>query len=75
MLVSANCVSTETLFVKRLKEAIPMRAKHQELFAKFSATFKPGTVLVWEEMVKTWERDRTKPNPYEEPINGEFYRS
>lgn len=61
----------ETIFSKRLKEAIPMRFKHQDILAKFSATFKPTTVSVWEEMVKAWERDPTQPNPYEEPFNGD----
>jgi hypothetical protein len=75
IIISCNHVSAETLFAKRLKEAVPMRSKHQDLFAKFSATFKPETVSVWEEMVTTWERDNTQPNPYEEPVNGEFCHS
>jgi hypothetical protein len=65
-------VFPETIFAKRLKEAVPMRSKHQDIFAKFSATFKSTTVSQWEEMVKAWERDPTQPNPYEEPVNGEF---
>ena len=46
-----------------------MYRKHQDLFVKFSATFKPETILKWEAMVKAWEADLTKPNPYEEPVN------
>jgi hypothetical protein len=49
-----------------------MRKKHQDLFAKFSDTFKPETVQKWEAMVKAWEADSTKPNPYEEPLNSMF---
>lgn len=70
--ISDNHVPAETLFTKRLTEAVSMRSKHQELFAKFSATFSPETVAVWEKMVTTWECDPTQPNPYEEPVNGKF---
>ena len=59
-----------TLFVKRFKEAVVMREKHQDLFAKFYETFKPETIAKWEAAVKAWEADSTKPNPYEEPVNG-----
>jgi hypothetical protein len=50
-----------------------MRAKHQDLFTKFSETFKPETVQKWEAAVKHWEVDSNKPNPYEEPVNSMFY--
>ena len=50
-----------------------MKGKHQELFAKFTATFKPETVSKWETMVKVWEIDNRKPNPYAEPINSMYY--
>jgi hypothetical protein len=49
-----------------------MRDRHQDLFMKFTATFKPETVLAWEGMVMAWERDPTQPNPFEEPVNGRF---
>ena len=50
-----------------------MKARHQELFARFTATFKPETVSMWETMVKVWEVDNQKPNPYAEPINSMYY--
>jgi hypothetical protein len=59
-----------TLFVKRFKEAVVMRRKHQDLFTKFSETFKPDTITKWEAMVKAWEVDLTKLNPYVELVNG-----
>jgi hypothetical protein len=52
-----------------------MKAKHQDLFAKFNATFKPETAARWEIMVKEWELDDTKPNPYTEPINSSWCAS
>lgn len=37
----------------------------------FSSTFKAETIAVWTKKVDEWIRDRTKPNPYEEPQNSE----
>lgn len=50
-----------------------MRMKHQEAFLLFSSTFLPSTIAKWSKMVEEWETDRTKPNPYEEPVNREFH--
>lgn len=50
-----------------------MRARHQELFEKFTATFKPETVARWEASVKAWDNDEDVPNPYEEPVNSKYY--
>ncbi len=60
------------LFVKRFKDAVAMRTKHQEAFQMFSSTFSPSTVAKRLKMVQEWEIDRTKPNPYEEPVNRKF---
>jgi hypothetical protein len=43
-----------------------MREKHEAHFAKFNARFSPEVVSEWTEMVVVWEKDHTKPNPYEE---------
>jgi hypothetical protein len=51
-----------------------MRAKHQDIFAKFSATFKPETIERWENMVKEWELNKNKPNLFAEPINSPLRR-
>ncbi|KIM92176.1 hypothetical protein PILCRDRAFT_83447 [Piloderma croceum F 1598] len=58
-----------TLFAKQFKEAFMMHKKHQDLFTKFSKIFKLNTVQKWEAIVKAWEADFKKPNPYEEPVN------
>ena len=52
-----------------------MRKKHAESFIQFSATFPDTTVHEWRKMVDDWKSDRSKPNPYEEPVNGKhgFY--
>jgi hypothetical protein len=50
-----------------------MKAKHQDAFQTFSSTFTPSVIAKWSRMVEEWEIDRTKPNPYEEPINRKFH--
>jgi hypothetical protein len=60
----------ERLFHKRFNKAILMKGKHREIFAKFNATFKSETVEKWERMVREWEQDNEKPNPYAEHVNG-----
>jgi hypothetical protein len=50
-----------------------MKLKHQELFVTFSATFKPETVEKWEKLVREWEQDNTKVNPYAEPVNSMYF--
>lgn len=75
MIAIINGLCAEKLFRKRFKEAVLMKAKHHDLFAKFNATFKPETAARWDIMVKDWELDNTKPNPYTEPINSSLCAS
>ena|ERR1700723_664195 len=58
------------LFSTRLKKAVIMQAKHGQAFAKFNITFPPAAVDKWEKMVLAWDKDKTKKNPYEEPVAG-----
>ncbi len=58
------------LFSSRLKKALVMQAKHEQAFVEFNATFPPAVVNQWEKMVAEWDRDKTKKNPYEEPVAG-----
>ncbi|KAF9470194.1 hypothetical protein BDN70DRAFT_821649, partial [Pholiota conissans] len=62
-------VGFRTLFLKRFKDACIMRKKNIETFQTFTGTFKVKTIEIWTEMVEEWIKDRTKPNPYEEPAN------
>jgi len=43
-----------------------MCRKQQATFQSLSATFPLATVEKWSKMVDDWEKDMTKPNPYEE---------
>jgi len=47
-----------------------MKAKHEDIFKQFSATFAPPVIKPWTSMVEHWESDPLKPNPYEEPRSG-----
>lgn len=56
----------------QLEKAIPFRDKHKENFEKFSLTFAPDVVEKWMKMVEDWDKDMTKPNPYEDPALSKF---
>ena len=58
------------LFSSSLKKALVMQVKHEQAFVKFNATFPPAVVDQWEKMVAEWDCDKTKKNPYEEPVAG-----
>jgi len=49
-----------------------MRKKQQAAFQSLSATFPTGTIEKWSKMVDDWERDMTKPNPFEESNTSMF---
>ena len=64
-----------SLFLKRLKEAYAMQDKHTSIFEQLSSTFPPETVQKWEAMVLAWKNDKSKPNPYKEPVPCSSYRT
>jgi len=49
-----------------------MRKKQQVAFQSLSGTFPSATVEKWTKMVEDWEKDMTKPNPYEESNTSMF---
>jgi Kyakuja-Dileera-Zisupton transposase len=61
--------------LRQLRRALQMRARHQALHAKATSRFELDVVQKWEEMVKAWEDDITKPCPYEEPTVGVWLNS
>jgi hypothetical protein len=50
-----------------------MQTKHGDAFVKFNETFPPAVVDKWERMVAEWDADKSKKNPYEEPVAGASY--
>ncbi|KAG6807588.1 hypothetical protein H0H92_007027 [Tricholoma furcatifolium] len=68
-------IGFRSLFRKRLREAFQMRRKHREVFSKLTLTFSPDKIKEWSVMVEDWQLDRKKPqsertkeNPYAEPV-------
>jgi len=64
LLISFN---TGTFFLKRFQTAFVMSKRHQAIADELSKTFSAETIKKWEEMVKTWDKDKSAPNPYAEP--------
>lgn len=60
-----------TLLVQ-LQKAVIMYTKHREAFEKFTDTFPPDVISKWDQMVKDWDADNSKPNPYQEPAAGKY---
>ena len=52
-----------------------MQARHGQAFVKFNGTFPPAVITKWEKIVSDWDNDKTKKNPYEEPVAGKKYFS
>jgi hypothetical protein len=44
-----------------------MSKRHQAIADELSKTFSAETIKNWEEMVKTWDKDKSAQNPYAEP--------
>lgn len=70
-----------TLFKKRLKKAIIMRAKHRQAFVLFNEGIPPEVSAKWDKLVrdwdesmkvKQWDAKKRKKNPYDEPHAGKF---
>jgi Kyakuja-Dileera-Zisupton transposase len=59
--------SLGTLFLKRFKTAFVMEQRHKSVSEQLSNTFSNDINKKWDAMVKTWNRDKTAPNPYAEP--------
>jgi Kyakuja-Dileera-Zisupton transposase len=57
-------------FKSQLTKAWDMHNEHRQAFNRFNATFPQQTTVIWEKMVKDWDRDKNNKNPYEEPEAG-----
>lgn len=56
----------------RLTEALKERALHRAFFLKLSSGLDEATIKEWEELVKAWEHDQTKPSPFEDVKNSAY---
>jgi hypothetical protein len=52
------------LFLRSLVKAITMKEKHAAVNAKFDAMFSEELRDEWLRMIRDWEKDQSKPNPF-----------
>jgi hypothetical protein len=52
------------LLLRSLIKALVMKAKHTSENKKFDATFPADLREEWLTMIRSWEHDKKKPNPY-----------
>jgi len=49
-----------------------MQKKHQLKCTEFDESFPAAVVERWAQMVRAWNADHSKPNPYEEPAISKY---
>ncbi|TFY54862.1 hypothetical protein EVG20_g9538 [Dentipellis fragilis] len=64
-------VSMGILFARSLKEAVYMLAKQEARYKDLRETFPPAVIERWDNMIMAWDADKSQPNPYDEPVQGE----
>ena len=58
---------------KNLCEAVQWRDRQSTIFAELDGTIRPEMSSAWAIQVAEWEKDNSKPNPYEEKEIGMWY--
>jgi hypothetical protein len=56
----------------KLQAAVRQHAKHTTILAHFTAKFSSELVEEWESMIREWDKNPSKLNPYDEPVLGRF---
>jgi len=59
-----NALALAITFLRKVKEAVPARAEHTLAFEEFNAALAKPSTQAWSQLVKAWEEDKTKPNPF-----------
>ncbi|KAH9900745.1 hypothetical protein C8Q73DRAFT_786170 [Cubamyces lactineus] len=59
-------ISFGTDFLHALQQARKMREVQSRNFDEYTKTFKPEIITKWEQKIHEWEKDPSKPDPYEE---------
>ncbi|KAI0038056.1 hypothetical protein FA95DRAFT_1506105, partial [Auriscalpium vulgare] len=57
-----------TALRKNLRQAVTELKRQRSAFEEYTAMLPAELTTEWEAMVRAWDKDRTKPNPYDEPI-------
>ena len=53
-------------FLRALQQAHKMSEVQMRNFTQYTKTFKPDIIKQWEQKIREWELDPSKPDPYEE---------
>lgn len=62
----------DDLLVRRAIEAVQQRAEQVEACLVFADALPARSVAEWTEMVKAWEAQPSKPNPFEPSKSGAY---
>jgi hypothetical protein len=52
-------------FLRKVREAVPARTEHMAAFEEFNGALAETSTQEWSEIVKAWENNKSKPNPYQ----------
>ena len=72
LLVSSH-LPAESLLKTNLVKAVEMASIQRKAAKDFSQTFPDKTVKQWKKMVKEWELDSSRPDPYVSAEHGMFF--
>jgi len=70
---SSSC-SIGSLLETNLIKATEMATKQRKAAKDFTATFPSGMIQKWRRMVKEWEANPSRPNPYVSKDRGRLFR-
>ena len=56
-------------------KAVEMASSQRKVADDFAATFPRETVQQWEKMVKEWQANASRPNPYASNERGAFFKA
>ena len=62
-----------SLLETNLSKAVEMSAKQRKAATDFSGTFPKKTIESWKKMVKQWQEDPSRPNPYVSNERGMYF--
>lgn len=57
-------------FLRKMTEAVDERTKHVVAFEAFDSSLPVEETAEWTRLVQTWEKDSTRPNPFESKLRG-----
>ncbi|KAI0662341.1 hypothetical protein C8Q70DRAFT_1050991 [Cubamyces menziesii] len=60
-------ISFEESLLHALEDAHTLKLQQRKTYDQYTSTFDVKVIREWEEMIKAWEEDHDRPDPYEEP--------